>query len=243
MEGRMISPGGLTVQILSLQVGLPRWYGQEGAESPMARPWQTGAYKEPVMGPVWLGSEGLDGDGVADRRVHGGPEKALLACSAGHYPLWRTALGLELPFGAFGENATVTASEADVCIGDVYAVGTAVVAVSQPRQPCWKMARRWGITDLAVQMQDTGRTGWYFRVRQAGHLRAGDIFVLQDRPFPEWSIAAANAVMHGPAEPATLAALATCPGLAAGWQRTLMARVQTGMRPDSRPRLIGPNDP
>lgn len=232
-------------RIVSLQIGMPRAFGIEGAPDPMDRPWTTGSFKEPVRSPVFLGAEGLDGDGVADRAVHGGPEKAVLAYSGLHYPAWEDELGRRLPFGAFGENLTLDAqTEADVCIGDVYAVGEVLLAVSQPRQPCWKMSRRWRIRDLSARMQASGRTGWYFRVLQVGFVRAEDSLTLVERPYPAWTVAEANAVMHhrkGDREAAS--ALAACPALAPSWRKTLEARAATGEEGDPRPRLLGPNGP
>lgn len=231
--------------IASLQVGQPRQVGQADASDPLDRPWTTGFFKEPVGHALWLDFEGLDGDGVADRKLHGGPEKAVLAYAAGHYPAWAAELGLVLPGGAFGENFTVLGqSEATVCIGDRYAVGTAIVEVSQPRQPCWKLARRWRIRTLAARVQETGRTGWYLRVRQTGRVAAGDPMILIERPHPEWTVAAANAVMHGrPTDRAAAEALAACPALATNWRTALAARSETGTEPDTHRRLVGPNDP
>jgi len=121
--------------------------------------------KRAVEGPVWLGRENLAGDGQADRQHHGGPDHAVLAYSIDHYPAWREELGRELPPGSFAENLAITGrDESTVCIGDTYAIGTALVQVAQPRQPCVKIARRLGIPDLTRRVERTGRTGWYLRV-------------------------------------------------------------------------------
>lgn len=147
----------------------------------MDRPWTTGFFKEPVSSAVRLGLINLEGDGQADLVHHGGTDKAVLAYSAEHYPGWRQSMNNpSLPFGAFGENFTITGlTEADVCIGDIWQVGDeAVLEVSQPRQPCWKLARRWRIKSLALDVQQTGRTGWYFRVLTEGIVAAGMRLVL-----------------------------------------------------------------
>lgn len=167
--------------LASIQVSLPRSFGQEGAADPMDRPWTTGFFKEPVSSAVRLGLINLEGDGQADLVHHGGTDKAVLAYSAEHYPGWRQSMNNpSLPFGAFGENFTITGlTEADVCIGDIWQVGDeAVLEVSQPRQPCWKLARRWRIKSLALDVQQTGRTGWYFRVLTEGIVAAGMRLVL-----------------------------------------------------------------
>ena len=128
---------------MSIQVGLPAVHGEPGADDPLDQPWRTGFFKAPVAGPVWLGRLNLVGDGQANRRVHGGPDKAVLAYAASHYPMWRTELNLpDLPYGAFAENFTVDGQdEAAVCLGDVYAIGTARVQVSQPT--AWAGAPAW----------------------------------------------------------------------------------------------------
>lgn len=231
--------------LASIQVSLPRSFGQEGAADPMDRPWTTGFFKEPVLGPLRLGLTNLEGDGQADRLHHGGPDKAVLAYSAEHYPLWRQSLNQPaLPFGAFGENFTVTGlTEADVCIGDTWLVGDEVVVqVSQPRQPCWKLARRWRIKSLALDVQQTGRTGWYFRVLSEGTVTAGMRFVLHDRPHPDWTVARANQVMH--VDKRNIAAaqeLAAISLLSENWQATLSRRA-TKQESDPQKRLIGENE-
>jgi MOSC domain-containing protein YiiM len=217
--------------LVSIQVGKPTTMGVEGTSDPLSRPWTSGIVKRPVEGPVWLGRTNVAGDSQADLVHHGGPDKAVLAYGAGHYPDWRTELApRELPFGAFGENLTVAGQdERAVCVGDVYLVGAAVVQVSQPRQPCWKLARRWGLKDLTARVQRTGRGGWYLRVLEEGTIEAGQTLILRERPFPRWTVAVANDLMHGRLEDRrALAALAACPLLAASWRDELGRRVEAG---------------
>ncbi|MBZ4395494.1 MOSC domain-containing protein [Myxococcus sp. MISCRS1] len=230
-----------TPRILSLHIGMPRELGTPGAADPMERPWTSGIHKQPVTGPVWLTRTGLTGDGQADLRVHGGPEKAVLAYAASHHAFWREQLGREdLGPGAFGENWVVSGgAEESVCIGDVLKVGTAVVQVSQPRQPCWKPARRWRHKELALLIQRTGRTGWYFRVLQEGEVRAGDVLELVERPHPRFTVTFANQAMHEQ-RPEDAAALADCLLLTPRWRESLHRRAQ-GNRGDDAPRLTGPN--
>ena len=115
-----------------------------------------------------------------------------------HYPYWQQVLGAdEFPFGSFGENFTTEGLlETEVCLGDIFEVGSALVQISQPRQPCWKIAPRWRMKDLALRVQDSGRTGWYFRVIREGTVQAGSRLMLVERPFPEWTVASANNIMH-----------------------------------------------
>lgn len=218
----------MTAQLLSIQVGLPQTLGTENAPDPMDRPWRTGFFKTPIQGELWLGRTNLAGDGQADLENHGGIDKAVLAYSATHYPYWRSQLDRpDLPTGAFGENFTVDGqSEAEVCVGDIYAVGDALVQISQPRQPCWKLSRRWRVADLALQVKANGRSGWYFRVLQEGMVQPGLPLTLQERLHPEWSVDRANRVMHRHIQDeAATAELAACPSLSENWRQTLLKRI------------------
>lgn len=223
---------------------MPRTLGEEEASDPMDRRWTTGFFKEPVQGPVQLRTTNLEGDGQADLIHHGGPYKAVLAYSAEHYAEWRLMMNNpSLPFGAFGENFTVEGlSEAEVCIGVTWQVGDEVlVQVSQPRQPSWKLARRWRIKSLALQVQQTGRTGWYFRVLEEGVVAAGMSMVLKERPNPEWTVGRANRVMHtDKTNIAEALELAAIPLLSENWRTTLIRRADK-QEPDSSKRLIGEN--
>jgi len=230
-------------RIVSVNVGMPREHGVEGADNPMDRPWVTGFFKEPVVGPVRVGAVNLDGDGQADLRVHGGPDKAVMLYAASHYPAWNAELGFAMPFGAFGENLSVQGmTEADVCIGDVIEVGTARLEVSQPRGPCWKIARRWKIRDLSARVQNTLRTGWYARVLREGVLQAGDDVVLVERPYPQWPVVLASELLRpGNGREAEAAELAQCPALAAAWRDVIRYRLHTGHLGSDTERLVGPN--
>lgn len=149
--------------------------------------------KTPRQGAVQVGPLGLDGDEQGDLRVHGGPDKAVHHYPFDHYAGWRGELGdhplLRQP-GAFGENISTTGvGEADLCLGDRLRLGDALVEVSQSRQPCWKLSDRFAVADMARRVQDSGRTGWYYRVLEPGQVRAGDALRLVERPHPQWSLA------------------------------------------------------
>jgi MOSC domain-containing protein YiiM len=211
--------------LTSIQVGAPRALAADGRTAPYDRPWTTGIYKTPIDGTVHLGTTGLDGDGQADLVNHGGPDKAVCAYSADHYDGWRAEGLMVTAPGAFGENFTIEGLvEDDICIGDRWAIGNAVVEVSQPRQPCWKLARKWRSSDLVERVVQSGRTGWYFRVRQSGMVAAGQRLTLIERPYPEWSVTAANRVMHRrPRSRDAAAALAAVEALSASWQESLVS--------------------
>jgi MOSC domain-containing protein YiiM len=207
--------------------------------------WTTGFFKLPVANPVWLGRLNLDGDAQADLENHGGLDKAVNVYPIEHYAYWTQTIPLkDLPAGAFGENFTTAGlTESEVCIGDTFQIGESLVQASQPRQPCWKLARRWGVKDLAIQFQETGRTGWYFRVLREGFVKAEDKLVLVDRPYPQWTIAAANLIMHHKTEDRDAArGLANCPTLSSRWRVKLSRRsTNIGMEENNSARLNGPN--
>ena len=190
--------------------------------------WITATYKYPVAGPVFVHALGLTGDASADRKNHGGVDKAVLAAAASQVPLWRQETGKpDWAAGALGENLSLAGlDESTVCVGDTWQVGeTLTLQISQPRQPCWKQAKRWEIKDLVVRILETGRTGWYFRVLAEGPVAPGDALGLLARPHPEWTVARANQVMHFDKTNGALAqAPAALPELSASWKHELGRR-------------------
>ncbi len=207
--------------IRSLNVGLPRsleWKGKTVNSS---------IFKEPVLKPVSLDELNFAGNGQADLVNHGGPDKAVNAYFAAHYPYWEQELGRTLTPGAFGENLTLAgATEADVCIGDVWRAGGAVLQVSQPRIPCYKLAARHGVDDLPERVIATGYTGFYFRVLTPGVVAPGDMLELVQRPAAAISVAVANRIMHHDKQDwAGVRALLAAAGLAAAWREMLSTRL------------------
>lgn len=147
--------------LYSIQAAMPKSYGSEDSADSHDKAWTTGFFKKPIDGPVFVGRTNLAGDGQADLKNHGGVDKAVLAYSADHYPKWRPELGLpDMPCGAFGENLTIAGlNERLVCIGDTFQIGRVTFGVSQPRQPCWKLGRRWRMHELVRLVIGNGRTG------------------------------------------------------------------------------------
>jgi MOSC domain-containing protein YiiM len=145
---------------------------------------RSGFLKQPVGGRVALGPLGLDGDEQADLRVHGGPDKALCCYPSEHLPGWRARTGLPMELGAFGENLSLSGLvEEAVHIGDTYTLGCdgAVVQVSQPRGPCFKVATRWGRRTITKEMAQGLIAGFYLRVIEPGTVGEGDRLTLADR--------------------------------------------------------------
>ncbi|RDV36445.1 MOSC domain-containing protein [Bradymonadaceae bacterium TMQ3] len=230
-------------RIVSLRVGMPRELGRAGAQDPLERPWRTGFVKEEVRGALWLDWENFEGDGQADRKHHGGVEKAVCVYSTAHLAYWSKRLWRAMGPGAFGENLSVEGLvEEDVCVGDVYRVGSALVRVTQPRSPCWKLARMHGEKKLALWVQQTGFCGWYFGVVERGLVEAGQALTLVERPFPQWSIAEVHAVRYLRREDREAASLlAGCSALSRTWREALEKRAVRGEEGDEARRLIGPN--
>lgn len=137
---------------------------------------RTGIYKVPTSEPVRVRRLGLEGDEQADLEVHGGPLKAVYAYPSEHYAFWREELPeIGLPWGAFGENLTTAGlAEERVHVGDRFGIGSAVLAVTRPRFPCYKLAVKFGREDIIGRFLASGRTGFYLRVLEEGSLREGD---------------------------------------------------------------------
>ena len=204
----------------------------------------SGIAKTPVTHPLALSAEGLEGDQQGDRRVHGGPEKAVHHYPREHYAAWATELG-DLPLlaapGGFGENiSTVGLKEDHVAVGDIFRLGTALVQVSQGRQPCWKLSRRFGIADMARRVQDSGRTGWYYRVLQPGAVAPDDRIELIDRPAPDWTLQRVwHALYVDRLNLAELRGIAGLDLLAESWRRYATRRLESGRVEDWSGRLDG----
>lgn len=212
------------ITIRTLQIGSIRTEGDPRSKSLTDRQWTTGFYKQPTAAAVMIGPLGIVGDTVADTVNHGGIDKAVLCYSQASYQLWnREYPDLGMGGGDFGENLTLDgASESTVCIGDRYAIGDVIVEVSQPRQPCWKISRRWGIKTLTKEVAKTGRTGWYIRVISGGEIRAGDTMELVGRPHPSWTVQLANDILFGRETDAGLiSALIDLPELAESWKESI----------------------
>lgn len=180
---------------------------------------------------VEVAAEGIAGDVQADRRFHGGPDKAVHHFPADHY----VALARRFPAaarrlgpGSLGENvSTMGWTDADVAIGEVYGTATVVLQVTQPRSPCWKINERLGEPDAARWIADEGCSGWYCRALAGGELRLGDTLQRIARPEDPVSVRAfwRTVQAHRPS-PADLRRLAAIPGLGASWRTKLQERAE-----------------
>jgi MOSC domain-containing protein YiiM len=166
------------MNLLSVNVCLPKEIAYRGKTV------TTGIFKEPVNARLRVGALGLDGDGQADRKVHGGADMAVYAYPYQHYGFWEAELGRrDLTFGSFGENLTITGiSEDSTRVRDLFRIGKVLFQVTPPRIPCYKLAIRMAEEfDFPARFQASGRLGFYFRVREQGDVGAGDTVELIDR--------------------------------------------------------------
>lgn len=222
------------VEILSINVGKPiqvQFHQKEVS---------TGIYKTPVEEPLFLSYLNFAGDGQADLAHHGGREKAVCVYSYEHYPYWEKVLQKTLDYGAFGENLTIRGLlETEVCIGDVFQLGEAVVQVSQPRQPCYKLSLKYGLTDMPLKVQDTGFTGFYFRVLEEGVVsRADGLTKIHSHP-KAITVDYANHIMHRDKNNIEgIQRILEVEELSVNWRNTFMKRLG-GQETDPSERLSG----
>ncbi|HLE62762.1 MAG TPA: MOSC domain-containing protein [Pyrinomonadaceae bacterium] len=165
------------MKIISLNVGMPRLVMRGST------PVSTAIFKQPVAGRVMLRTLNLDGDRQSDLSVHGGPTKAVYAYPSEHYPFWQKEFPeMNLPWGIFGENLTTEGmDETEINIGDKFRVGEALIMVTEPRLPCYKLGLRFGRSDVIKKFLKSERTGFYFSVLKEGTVGAGDELELTER--------------------------------------------------------------
>lgn len=210
-----------TAKLASLQIGEPMPL-QHGNKEVM-----SGIFKTATNSQLRVSRLGIQGDGQGDTVHHGGPDKAVCAYFERRYPFWRNEFGMPFPNGSFGENFTITDwVEEDLCIGDIVTIGSVTLQVSQPRQPCFKLGLRNNLPALLVRTQETGYTGFYFRVLEEGEAKAGDTFAVVERHGLRFSIAAANDVMYrAKNDAAAIEKLLEVRELADSWRQQLQGRL------------------
>ena len=218
------------IEILSIQVGMPKTYDSAlASEDGQDRSWESGIFKSEVKGPVHLSETNLAEDGQADLKHHGGPDRAVLIYSAEHYPAWNDRFGRTLDFGSFGENFTVSiANETMVCLGDRWVTNDIEIEVSQPRLPCFKLARRLDMPGLNLEVVKNRKGGWYCRTLKQGTVEAGQKLTLVDRPNPEWTIDRAFLIyMTEKKDRQVLQELHDLPQLSTLWRESLAKRLES----------------
>lgn len=230
----------IDIPIDTVLAGAIRPFGPKGVPSAID--------KKPVDGPVRVMRTGLAIDEQGDPKHHGGQEKALHHYPRDHYAAWRDNLaahGANLAMldraGAFGENfSTSGLIEAHVCVGDRFRLGSALVEVSQARQPCWKLNHRFGFAGMSRAVQGSGRTGWYYRVLEDGEVAAGSQLVPLDRPFSQWTLQRLLRVLYvDRLDYAALEEMAQLAPLAESWRKLARQRVANREVENMERRLAG----
>lgn len=209
--------GQVRARVFSVRAGRVAPLGPNGVRS--------GFVKRELEGPATVTELGIEGDEQADLSVHGGYDKAVYGYALSSYATWIREFpqhaSLLVP-GGLGENLSIDGvDETTVCVGDIVRIGSTMLQVTQPRQPCFKLALLYNDRRMPQGMMKNGRCGWYYRVLEPGQLRAGDFALLQDRPNPDWSIAKFfNLIATRSATRGDMCELAALDGLADYWRRT-----------------------
>lgn len=215
-----------------------------------ARQAPSGIDKYAVEGFLVFNELGFVDDAQGDLKAHGGVDKAIHHYPFDHYSSWVSFFeekGLEIDGpdmsrpGAFGENiSTVGFKESDVCLGDIFQLGSGVVQISQGRQPCWKLNERFSEKTMARSVQKTGRTGWYYRVLEEGAVQTGDKLQLKERLASDWDLARVTNLLY--VDVNNLGAfeeMVKLPFLAASWKQLAERRLAKGEVEDWKRRLDG----
>jgi len=182
------------LKVVSVNIGQRTTIVYNGKEE------QTGIFKFAVKSPIFLGKQGVSTDQVVDRRYHGGEDKACYAYSWQAYHYWQYKFPeVEMPLGMFGENLTINGlDETTLYIGQVFRVGRAIIQVSQPRIPCYKLGIRFGDKRMVKLFQQSDFSGIYFRVIQEGMVAVGDELILQtDSPTQNITVAQVYSLFKG----------------------------------------------
>ena len=167
---------------------------------------QTGIFKQPTEGPIYVKQLGLEGDQQANKKLHGGVYKAICVYPSEHYDLWKEELGNPgLSFGDFGENLTTAGlMEGDICLGDRLRIGSVEMVVTQPREPCITLNARLDTKDLSARIRKSGRSGFYCSVEREGTIENGDSIEYISRDENKVSVSDFNRIINGETEVADI---------------------------------------
>lgn len=206
----------------------------------------TAINKSIITEPVYLSLLGIEGDQCADKRHHGGLERALHQYPVEHYQYWQQRHSSKLLWRApgMGENlSSIGMSEHNVCVGDKYQWGEAIIEVSQPRSPCFKLNKHWGVEKLSVEMQELSLCGWLYRIIQPGMVSVNEKLVLLERPYNAMTIYQVCELFFGdPLNKAGLAKLKQQTKLSASWMSKIEQRLATNQVENWDFRLLGTED-
>lgn len=186
--------------------------------------WTTAIHKQAVLEPIDITPAGLLGDEHTCKQVDF--DRAICCHSLAHYRFWAAYFRRPFPIGMFGENLTIDgALDEDVCVGDIFQCGTAVVQVTQPRTPCQTQARRVGIHNFVKLIEQTNRRGFLMRVLEPGVMQVGQPLTLLERPYPDAPLLYVNYKFFDREDIEACGWLATLPPLASEWREKAAARL------------------
>lgn len=212
----------MPITIHSIYIGQPQTMSHEKGE------WSSSIFRTLVEGPIELGEHGLAGDQVTDTKNHGQPYQNVCCHSMAHYDFWNAhydIAGTDQALGpsAVGENWTLlNADEEEVCVGDIYSVGTAQVEVTGPRYPCFKQERKVGLPAFLEQTLEQMRTGFYLRTLTPGEVEAGNQWTLEERPCPGITIRYISETVLRTKDKMAAQRILESPALADNWKKYLM---------------------
>src|SRR5919106_2194125 len=223
MTGEAAQMARIDPVVASVNVGQPRrvrWHD---------RTVTTGIWKQPVSGRVRAAGVNLDGDGQADRRVHGGPSKAIYAYAVEDYRWWGQELGSPLAPGTFGENLTIAGIDlAAAVVGERWRVGTTTLRVTEPRIPCFKLGIRMGDAAFVHRFATAARPGTYLAIEVEGDIGSGDTITRLDRSASGLTVGDVERTYHGHAD--LLSAMVDSPELSEAWRSWALRRLARRQR-------------
>src|ERR671931_2471599 len=203
---------GAAGRVLSVNVGVPREFVYDG------RPARSAIWKSPVAGRIAVRGVNLAGDDQADRKAHGGPDKAIYAYAIEDVRFWERELGRALTHGEFGENLTTEGVAVnDALVGERWAIGTAVLEVSEPRVPCWRLGVRMDDPAFPRRFTEALRPGTYLRIAVEGELGAGDEIRVLERPDHDVTIRDVFRIYTG--DRGEVERLVSIPRMSESWRR------------------------
>jgi MOSC domain-containing protein YiiM len=216
MERLPVSNGPASISLVSVAVGLPSVIGSNRNGEVV-----SGIVKREVDVPeVFVRQSNIDGDGQADLRAHGGVDKAIYCYPREHRAFWAAELGYAKPAAPFGENLSIEGIiEESAQIGDIWRWGSALLQISQPRWPCYKLAMHSGYPDMVKRFVHSGRCGWYLRVLEEGTSPVSGWIEIVERDPMGISVRTAFQAARGDIEPALFESANSHPALANAWRR------------------------
>ena len=212
----------MSFDVISINIGKPITFNVGN------KPFVTSIFKTPIKAPVYLSQTNFEGDGQADVVNHGGVDKAVCLYPYEHYVYWGEVLNKQLDLGAFGENITVKGMiETDVHIGDVCQLDEPIVQITQPREPCYKIAKRYNLKQFPMLIQETGYSGYYLKVIEEGYVNEQSSMKLLEKHPSFVTVDSVNKVLyHDTENSSSIKKILSVDALAGSLREKLTKRLQ-----------------